>query len=67
MQGMFKDNAGNTSSFRVLGFIAVAGGLAVMLADAFGLSECGHDYNTTLAFLFGGVFGGKAVQKKFET
>lgn len=63
---MFQDDSGNTSSGRVMCFIALIVGSIALLAGAFGLTPCGTDYNTTLAFLFAGALGGKAAQKKWE-
>jgi len=61
---MFSDNEGRVSAFRVMAMIGTLSGCAVIIAQACGLSEV--DLNTPLAFLFGGIFGGKAAQKFAE-
>ena len=61
---LFSDSAGRLSAFRVMAMIATLSGCAVIILQALGHSKM--DLNTPLAFLFGGVFGGKAAQKFAE-
>lgn len=62
---VFSDSNGRLSSFRIMAMMGMVVGCVVLLAQAFG-EGCGVDLSTTLAFLFGAVFGGKALQKTAE-
>ena len=64
LREMFSDDGGRLSAFRVMAMIAILSGCGVIVCQALGYSTM--DLNTPLAFLFGGVFGGKAAQKFAE-
>lgn len=49
-----------------MAMIGMIGGMTAILAQVFGIGDCSVDLETTLAILFGGIFGGKAWQKQAE-
>ena len=63
---MLSDSKGALSSFRVMAMMGMTAGCIVLIAQAFGRG-CEVDLSTPLAFLFGAVFGGKALQKTAES
>lgn len=61
LREIFSDGKNRLSSFRIMAMIGLVSGCTAMLAQVFGYGE-NVDLTSALAFLFGGVFGGKAGQ-----
>ena len=65
LREIFSDGKGILSSFRIMAMIGLLSGCGVMLAQIAGYG-CDVNLESTLAILFGAIYGGKAFQKKQE-
>ena len=64
--GPFKDDKGNWSMMRCCMPIGLVGGLIALVFQASGTGACEIDLELAYVALFGGIFGGKAYQRKQE-
>lgn len=65
LREVFSDGKGVLSSFRIMAMIGILSGCGVMVAQVFNYG-CDVNMESTLAVLFGAIFGGKAYQKGKE-
>ena len=66
LKEIFSDSKGTLSSFRIMAMIGLVAGSAALILQSTEYACTTANIDLSLAALFGGIFAGKAHQKKSE-